>query len=747
MTVRSRLLAAVCVLALAAAACAKAEPPKPEISGDITKGNPTASEVAGVEPSADAPEPTELSPERAARLDAELAAIPAECGVLTTKNCLLPFPSDFFTVQDRATGTGRRVNLPTGQLPNVDGATFDPSEWNRNDGWSPNTPILVHVPNFDPAATNLPSQANIELSTKPESATVIVDLDSGQLVPHWAEMDQRATDPSQQVLILRPASSLIETHRFAVGLRRMIGTNGVPLPASMAFQVFRDNNKVDNPRISIRQEAANFMFSEMAAAGVDRSNLYLAWEFTVAGPDTLAGRLLSMRGDAMGRLDGGSPKFQITGRTREGLSEGIDREISGTFEVPLYLDNGGAPGARMVYSPLNGDPLAVGTYTASFRCIIPRTAAAKGEALPVVYGHGLLGGNDEVLAGDVQKTAAALNAVYCATNWIGLAEEDVPNALSVLTDLSKFPTIPDRLQQSILNTLYLARLMIDENGLGSSPDFQVDTANMMNTDQAFFDGNSQGAIMGAAATAVAQDWTKAALGVGGMNYSTLLNRSTDFTDYFAAMEAAYPDPMDQQIWFGLIQMLWDRGEAGGYVQHLTGRTYDRTPPHEVLMQVAFGDHQVANITADNMARTLKIPVYQPALPPTVPPYANQLAGVNALQGEAQTTRVAQLQSLAQYKLDPIRKFPATGSALVYWDFGTLPPPQGNITPTMSPQYEEACTGANAGQATTNPACIDPHGFVREQDRVIAQKKAFFATPGEIANVCNFEPCVGRERKN
>jgi hypothetical protein len=27
--------------------------------------------------------------------------------------------------------------------------------------------------------------------------------------------------------------------------------------------------------------------------------------------------------------------------------------------------------------------------------------------------------------------------------------------------------------------------------------------------------------------------------------------------------------------------------------------------------------------------------------------------------------------------------------------------------------------------------------------VIAQKKAFFATPGEILNACRFEPCVGR----
>lgn len=740
MTVRSRLLALVCSLALAAAACAKADPPKPEFSGDISKGNPTAEEVSSVEPSEEAPEPTPLTADEQARLDAELAAIPAGCDVLAAKACLLPFPNDAYTTKDTNTGTGRRINLPTGQLPNVSGETFDPSEWNRNDGWSPSTPILVSVPNFDPSATRLPTQYDIEFSTTPESATVIVDLDSGQLVPHWAEMDQRAENPAERLLILRPATSLIETHRFAVGLRRMYGTNGVPIPAPMTFQVLRGNRIVADPRLVSQQEEYNFMFSDMAAAGVDRSNLYLAWKFTVAGPDTLAGRLLAMREDAMGRLDGGAPKFQVTEVTTDGVRDGIAKLVSGTYEVPLYLNNGGAPGARMVYSPLNGDPLAVGTFTASFNCVVPKSATENGEALPVVFGHGLLGTNGQVFSDNTQRTAAALNAVYCGTNTIGMSGDDVGEIGAVLRNLSAFPTVPDRLQQGILNTLYLGRLMLAEGGLGSSPEFQVGGANLMNTDQAFYDGDSQGAIIGAAATAVSQDWTKAVLGVGGMNYSTLLNRSVDFDPYYSVMQQAYPSPVDQQIWFGLIQMLWDRGEASGYVQHLTGRNYDLTPKHDVLMTVAFGDHQVATITADNMARTLDIPVYTPELPGDVAPVLGipDRAGQVADAGGVAPQRANQDRNF--FDLDPIRKFPATGSALFYWYFGTLPPPQGNITPTMSPEYEATCAGA---AAATNPACIDPHGLVRRQDAVIAQKKAFFATPGEILNACRFEPCTGR----
>ena len=92
--------------------------------------------------------------------------------------------------------------------------------------------------------------------------------------------------------------------------------------------------------------------------------------------------------------------------------------------------------------------------------------------------------------------------------------------------------------------------------------------------------------------------------------------------------------------------------------------------------MAFGDHQVAPITAQNIARTLRIPIYQPTLAPWVLPDGTE--GFWNLQG--------------------ITKFPYKGSALYYWNAGTLPPPLGNITPVMGPEWIAECTGANAANA-------------------------------------------------
>ena len=60
-----------------------------------------------------------------------------------------------------------------------------------------------------------------------------------------------------------------------------------------------------------------------------------------------------------------------------------------------------------------------------------------------------------------------------------------------------------------------------------------------------------------------------------------------------------------------MQLLWDRGEADGYAQHMTS---DPLPQHagaQVLLQAAFGDHQVSNVTAEVEARTIGANIYEP----------------------------------------------------------------------------------------------------------------------------------------
>lgn len=721
-----RLPALFVAIALVAMACAEAEPQTPAFSGDLSKGNPTAGEEVANEASGEAPEATQLSEVQSDQLDAAVQQSPAGCDLLDTTSCMLPFPSDALSVEDPASPTMRRVDLPEGQLVNAQGVPFDPTQWNQLDGFSPATPIITVVPGLDPERTDLPPVTDIAMSVTEKSATVIVDLDSGQLVPHWAELDSRATDPAERSLIIHPAVSLFETHRFGVGLRNLRGSDGLPIPAPIAFQVLRDNLITDNQQLNERRDDYDAVFNEMALAGVNRADLDLAWWFTVASSDSLAGNVLSMRGDAFGKLGGSAPPFTvdevITADTPDEdveLQDGIAKVVKGTFDVPLYLESA-EPGASMSFNDA-GQPVQSGTFTAEYTCSVPETAVESGEAKPVVYGHGLLGSGGQAAASEVQAAAAAGNFIYCGTDAIGLAADDIGYVAKVLSDISLFPPVADRLQQGILNYLFLGRLMVNQAGLGSADEFMTGGTTMFNTEEAYYDGNSQGAIFGGAVTAVATDWTKALLGVGGMGYNILLNRSVDFDEYFVILRQAYPDPVEQQIIFGVLQMMWDRGETAGYVQHLTDRPYDLTAPHQVLMTVAFGDHQVANVAADNIARTLNIPVYTPILP-------------------EDASEVPDEQRF--YGLDPIRGFPHSGSAMFYFYSGTLPPPDGNITPVMGPLYDEQCAGA---AAEDDVACLDPHGDPRRQKQTAALREAFFQPDATVPDVCEENPCLAEPR--
>ena len=221
------------------------------------------------------------------------------------------------------------------------------------------------------------------------------------------------------------------------------------------------------------------------------------------------------------------------------------------------------------------------------------------------------------------------NVVFCATAWAGFASEDLPNIISVLSDLSKFNTLADRMQQGFLQQLYLGRALIHPQGLSSHPAFQKNGQSVIDTRRLFFDGNSQGGIMGGALTALAPDYDRAVLGVPGMNYSTLLQRSVDFDQYAPILYGGYPNELERQLWLAQIQLLWDRGESNGYAHHVTTKPLPNTPKHTVLMHVAFGDHQVADFTTSIMARTFGARIRQPALDPGRSPLLEPVVGAQA----------------------------------------------------------------------------------------------------------------------
>jgi hypothetical protein len=611
-------------------------------------------------------------------------APPVQPSACAGSDCLLPFPNDADTVADRSSATGRRVHFAADALPaNVLGRHIDPTEWNRQDGFSPGEPILVSVPALDTRVSKVPDDTDIGASLRRDAPIVLLDTRTGRRTPYWAELDAHATaEPSRQLLIIRPAVALREATTYAVILRGLRDASGHRLSAPAPSERY------------VTATGPNRMGDTLRRAGVKQRDLYAAWTFTVASERSLTGRALAMRDQAFRQLGKKAPSFTVTSVTAGDAR--IARRVTGSISVPSFLTGDGGPGARLHYGSDRADALPTptgSTYTAGFVCNLPVSATAERPATLSLYGHGLLGSPTEINAGNVEQMAAEQGFAFCATSWIGLASADVPFAAQTFTDLSAFPSLPDRLQQSFLNFLFLGRAMGHRHGFAADSAFQdaegrplIDVKGGLH-----YDGNSQGGINGGALAALAQDYTRAVLGVPGMNYSTLLQRSVDFAPFQQIMDGYYPDPVDQQLIFGLIQMLWDRGEANGYAQHLTRHPLPGTPTKTVLMHVAFGDHQVANVASEVEARTIGAAVRRPVVDP------------------GWSTAKVPFWGVA-----PIRRFPYRGSAVVVWNSGATPaPPDTNLAPS---------------------AGVDPHSFPRSQPAAQRQKAVFLRT-GFVVDTC------------
>lgn len=698
------------------------------------------------------------------------------CDFMDPSVCLQPWPNDYFTVADPTTATGRRLNLNVESMPaNKDGVHADPTDINRADGFSPGNLITVKIPQVETKAafdnTGFVPITDLHRYSDANQPVVVIDAATGQRQPVFAELDPNPNlnqpgDTQDVNLIIRPTRNFTEGHRYIVALRNLRDAQDNPVDAPPGFRVYRDNVMTQDPAIENRRPHMEDLISSLQGDGIQRSSLYMAWDFTVASEHSLAGRALAVRDNALQQLgddtpgdstlDGSAPTFHVTSELDTGdpgLPANTYRQIDGELtNIPCYLNNGNChPGGTFNFKS-NGDVNATPTGTADdpdtgttgvkFECLIPNSAVSGTDVIPTqngIFGHGLLG--DFTQVSDMIKfsnsEANVSNTSWCATNWAGFSSDDLGNVIGVLGDVSKFPQLSDRMIQGFVNMIYLGRAMSMPDGFDTDAAFKLDPDGpsgnppvpALQSGNLNWEGISQGAIMGGALTALEPDLSQSVLDVTGMNYSELLRRSSDSGQYLdtpgLGLWAHYPNLQQRPLVLSLMQLLWDRGEANGYAQHMTGDPLPDTPAHHVLLQMAYGDHQVSNLAGETEARTIGARVETPALDPGRHWESNPFLGIPS-----------------------ISSYPYSGSAaMVYYDGGPLGF-DGDLDCTdenMNPQHGTA--PAPTIELPPNPASVfgcDPHQYPRRSVDGVTQAASWLqpsgfidqcVDPGPVARPC------------
>lgn len=706
------------------------------------------------------------------------AAAPAaaQCDPLDPAVCLQPFPNDVFTEADATTATGRRIAFRDELMPkNRLGKPIQASDFTYSDGFSPGQAIVTRVPGLDTLAafrrSKLPPIDDPARSLARKSPVVVIDARTLRRHLVWAEIDLNPADRADRNLIVRPARNFEEGARYIVALRDLRDASNRRIPAGDAFRRFRDGDAT-----GARARHMESLFRTLERAGVRRRELFLAWDFTVASARSTTSRAVSIRDRAFAELgdanladrvvSGRSPAFAINPDLPDdapeppGLPVGglpgppgpsdvdgvrdypsgmIRRKVRGKLVVPCFLDAPAcAPGSQFRYAPGSDGltPLRIpGNTTAyDFTCNIPRR---DGPLRPAVYGHGLLGDQSEIDQDQLDALAFEHGFIFCAVDWNGMSFHDVPTIAQILQDLSRFPALTDHVQQGFLGFLLLGRAMLHDDGLFQHAAFdgvEVDRSAL------FYDGNSQGGIYGASLTALSPDVRRSVLGVPGMNYSTLLRRSVDFdtyakgdfgTDTPLGLYDNYPSELERPLILGLMQMLWDRSDPNGYAHHVTTDPLPNTPTHDVLLHVAFGDHQVADVTTEVEARTIGARVHRPLLEPGRERYRDRPYPDRPL-GEP----FWGVESLG------VLGYRAAGSGVVFWDTG---PYRG------APERIESCSRRLGDRGTLAPPAgnvpprlgCDPHEEPRNTPEARVQKSEFLRIGGRIVDVCG-GPCFARD---
>jgi pimeloyl-ACP methyl ester carboxylesterase len=529
------------------------------------------------------------------------------CDPLVEGHCLLPFPSDRWLRPDESTVTGYRLVYDPSVLPAGQGDGFDTSAWEAMDGASPAGQIVAMFPS-PPDLSGAAFHDSIDRSLDEDHPTVLFDLETGERLPHWVELDAQAQEEGRTAVFVRITERLEEDRAYAVAFRGLFDVHGEPLEASAAFEALRDGTITDLDSLEARRDSYDAMFEKLEEGGVARDELQLAWWFHTASGEAIRGDLVAMRDEAVGRLGSEGLGCTVTA-VEEGYGADTSvtsaRLIRGTFTMPSWLDRADAP-SRLVRGA-DGRPVWQRNDEIEFTAVIPQSVVDSGEPAPLIfYGHGLMGSGRKYMESEpLRQVAETQGIVLVGIDWAGMSTPDVPTVASILYDVGTFPLLSERLHQGMMNQIGVSRSIA--GACQADPAFQLAGSPSVDPSRIYYAGGSQGGMLGGAILAIHPDVRRGMLFVNGMSFPFTMDRSLDFSEYYPLMAAAYPDRVDRIVLLSMVQHLWDQVESAGYM-HLLVEGDGEIGGKQVLAIAAENDPKVQNLSTDLAMRTAGVPI-------------------------------------------------------------------------------------------------------------------------------------------
>jgi len=431
---------------------------------------------------------------------------------------------------------------------------------------------------IDPEAELDRSSLPPPVGTGDPDGVVLFDLTAGLRIPALVETDAWPDNTENPRLLIRPLEPLSPGHTVAVSIADSLRTSeGTSYEGPQWFASARHGGRVNDGEPGHYES----LVEELSAAGLP--DPVLAVDFPVSDGRT---PLLAMMEDLP------TPEewqwLRVFDATEgDPLPEGTWLQAEGHFRTRNWLVDDGS-----FELSDDGAPVPQGETEADLFLFVPDSVqdAAPGTVPVWIFGHGIFSHPANYLAhpddpSGVIAVARAAGAIVLGTTWRGLTRDDIATAATVGGDFGRIPELTDKLGQGVANTAALARLAA-YGQLLSDPLFEGKASQ----DTLRYYGISLGGIEGATLFAVDDTLPHGVLHVGGSSWSTMLERSSNWSQFEILMSRSIPSPGDRQQLYAASQLFWDTAEPALHSAALQARS--------LLWQGSIGDEQVANLTTD-----------------------------------------------------------------------------------------------------------------------------------------------------
>ena len=464
--------------------------------------------------------------------------------------------------------------------------------------------------------------------------TLLIDVDSRTLVPHWAEIDYY--DEERPMALLHPARPLKHGTHYAVALVNVTNfTSGERFLPTYGFEdlmactdtpgdPFCDSERRDrynNTVIPALEEAAPWVSYRK-----DPKGLQLLFDFPTVSTQGQLQQIRLVRNATFDFIRSTTWKWEdhvrvINMQDHNCLRNDrlIARSIDAEIDVPWFLNKHGSGNRGAYLDDLvveRGLPRMLHPFKFSVQIpcsvwagIVPERANGK---IPVQqinavmdYGHGLFGDRGEAEDEYVQQMANDEGYIITSMDFRGMTRSDLPTMLKALVSNSElFRSTRDNVIQG-----YAARIVMNRfarEGLWRTGwvSFRGGQGNLVEpglVEPAYvFYGNSMGGLLGAGYVSLVGTLDiidRAVITNAGLTLSEMILRSMALKGIDSHLLYNFQYKRLVRMSTVLLQMTWDSIEAGGL---LAEPVTEKRP--NILLQTGLGDSIMRAGAGESLAR-------------------------------------------------------------------------------------------------------------------------------------------------